>query len=225
MVTGPNPEGGRIQPTARAASLRTLKPRTGDAPGGALSPRVGDGTAGSTGSRDPGAPKGLRGCRGSRVAASLETGGHSPLDDQPKNWRATDNKTSGHQPKNWTGRRYFLTLSAPTSSSWTSVVTCLRSCVAVVQLDAVGMVYCVPTFLFCYSVRPVALVGGRGRGLFFPRLCGLNSTCGCDGSAFSSMQFASRFPLCCPPLCAALRGTSLCSSLWNCKGDAATVTS
>ena len=31
--------------------------------------------------------------------------------DQLKNWRATDPKTSGHQPKNWSGRLYFFTLS------------------------------------------------------------------------------------------------------------------
>ena len=27
--------------------------------------------------------------------------------DQPQNWRATDPSTSGHQPHNWAGRRYF----------------------------------------------------------------------------------------------------------------------
>ena len=30
--------------------------------------------------------------------------------DQPEDWRASDPKTSGHQPKNSTGRRYFLIL-------------------------------------------------------------------------------------------------------------------
>ena len=28
--------------------------------------------------------------------------------DHPKNWRATDPSTSGHQPHNWSSRRYFL---------------------------------------------------------------------------------------------------------------------
>ena len=31
--------------------------------------------------------------------------------DQPQNWRATDPSTSGHQPPNWTGRRYFFNLN------------------------------------------------------------------------------------------------------------------
>ena len=31
--------------------------------------------------------------------------------DQPKNWRATDPSISGHQPQNWTGRRYFFNLN------------------------------------------------------------------------------------------------------------------
>ena len=53
--------------------------------------------------------------------------------DQPKNWWATGPRNGGHQPKNWTGSCYFLTLSAPTCSSWTLAVTCPRSCVAVVQ--------------------------------------------------------------------------------------------
>ena len=30
--------------------------------------------------------------------------------DHPQNWRATDPSTSGHQPHNWSSRRYFLNL-------------------------------------------------------------------------------------------------------------------
>ena len=36
--------------------------------------------------------------------------------DQPQNWRATDPSTSGHQPHNRAGRRYFLTWVVP--SCW-----------------------------------------------------------------------------------------------------------
>ena len=31
--------------------------------------------------------------------------------DHPKNWPATDPRTGGHQPKDWTGSRYFFNLS------------------------------------------------------------------------------------------------------------------
>ena len=37
-------------------------------------------------------------------------------DHPQKNWRATDPSTSGHQPHNWTGRRYFLIWSVSSSS-------------------------------------------------------------------------------------------------------------
>ena len=100
--------------------------------------------------RDPAVPvRGVRRCSCSRVAIPSRDPGtrlqgaaewcyHSRQagtprkGDQPKDWRATDPKTSGHQPKDWAGRGYFLTLSAPTCSSWTLVVTCPRSRVAVV---------------------------------------------------------------------------------------------
>ena len=57
-------------------------------------------------------------CYHSRQAGTSRKG------DQPKDWRATDPKTSGHQPEDWAGRGYFLTLSAPTCSSWTLSVSC-----------------------------------------------------------------------------------------------------
>ena len=43
--------------------------------------------------------------------------GTSRTGDQHKDWRATDPKTSGHQPEDLAGRGYFLTLSARTCSS------------------------------------------------------------------------------------------------------------
>ena len=43
--------------------------------------------------------------------------GTSRKGDQTENWRATDPITSGHQPQNWTGRRYFLTFAVTSSSS------------------------------------------------------------------------------------------------------------
>ena len=42
--------------------------------------------------------------------------GTSRKGDQPKNKRATDASTSGHQPHNWSGRRYFLPFSVTLSS-------------------------------------------------------------------------------------------------------------
>ena len=100
--------------------------------------------------RDPAVPvRGVRRCSCSRVAIPSRDPGirlqgaaewcyHSRQagtprkGDQPKDWRATDPKTSGLQPEDWTGRGYIFTLSAPTCSSWTLAVLCPRSYAAVV---------------------------------------------------------------------------------------------
>ena len=67
----------------------------------------------------------------SNLATEQQTCGHPPLGDQPKNWRATGPRNGGHQPKDWTGRYYILTLPATACSSWTLEVKCPRSYVAV----------------------------------------------------------------------------------------------
>ena len=40
-----------------------------------------------------------------------EESGHPAPGDQPQNWRATAPRNGGLQPENFTGHRYFLTLS------------------------------------------------------------------------------------------------------------------
>ena len=55
--------------------------------------------------------------------------GPPPPSDQPHIWWATVPSKGGHQPENWTGRRYVLTA--------TSTVTCPKS-VRVVVLQPVG---------------------------------------------------------------------------------------
>ena len=42
------------------------------------------------------------------MAVPLKSGGHPRKGDEPKDWRATVPTTSGHQPKDWAGRGYFL---------------------------------------------------------------------------------------------------------------------
>ena len=53
-----------------------------------------------------------------------------PVVDRPEERRAPTQRLEGTNPR--TGRRYLLTLSATTSSSWSSANTRPRSCVAVV---------------------------------------------------------------------------------------------
>ena len=53
-----------------------------------------------------------------------------PAGDRPEERRAPTQRLEGTNPR--TGRRYLLTLSVTTSSSWTSAIACSRSFVAVV---------------------------------------------------------------------------------------------
>ena len=75
---------------------------------------------------------GVTGARTSGIAGMpgpLESG-QPPAGDRPKERRAPSPGLEGTNPR--TGRRYFLTLSASKSPSWTSADTCSRSFVAVV---------------------------------------------------------------------------------------------
>ena len=58
----------------------------------------------------------------------VNTSGHLPQRaTNPQNWRATDPNTSRHQPRDWAGRRCFLTLSVSSSSSKSGPSWCSRS--------------------------------------------------------------------------------------------------
>ena len=59
---------------------------------------------------------------------------------------ATDPRTGGHQPKNWTGHRYFLTLTDSSCTSISGLTGCRRSLVAYVGLPQVHhrAVFCCP---------------------------------------------------------------------------------
>ena len=90
-------------------------------------------------------------CYHSRQAGTPRKG------DQPKDWRATDPKTSGLQPEDWTGRGFFFLhcrhLRVPPRLWRFRVRGRLRQCynglgLGISVLDGIGMVYRVPIFLF-----------------------------------------------------------------------------
>ena len=147
-VTGPNSEGrGNLGSLlSKGASLAALfKPASGSRHSGmrtsgcAGRARAGEAVTRAQHSRQhrkpcPGhLPKGVRACRGSRVARQAGT---SPA-------RATNPRTGGRQPKNWAGQRYFLTLSAP------EFILDFHSYVS--EVVAVVRWFIAPFFLFCSS--------------------------------------------------------------------------
>ena len=183
-VTGPNPEGGVIGEKLHALPRWEVT----TAPGGALSSQVGPGTAGSAGIRDPVAaqpavpeavtrarPKGVGGCRSSRVAVPFVTGGQpSHKGDHPEELAGTVPRNGPYDRYSW---RVLLTWQVSSSTShwcptvgararvgwWSPLVSMRRYRRSTCGLDGARCRYALPSIAPILSVFFPAPVFSRSR--------------------------------------------------------------